>query len=60
MQVEQEIEADDVDVIDHVLDCDVERNELLKEFNELTGDEGEEGAQGKANKLKVKLSAERI
>jgi hypothetical protein len=33
--VEQEAEADDVSVLDHVLRCDVERERLLKEQAEI-------------------------
>jgi hypothetical protein len=35
LQVEQEAEADDVCVLDHVLRCDVEREKLLKEQQEI-------------------------
>ncbi|CDW90593.1 abc transporter f family member 3-like [Stylonychia lemnae] len=35
LQVEQEVEADDISVLQHVLNCDVEREKLLKELNEL-------------------------
>ncbi len=35
LQVEQEAEADDVCVLDHVLRCDVERERLLKEEQEI-------------------------
>ena len=36
LQVEQEIEGDDVTVLEHILNCDVERNELLAKLKELT------------------------
>lgn len=35
LQVEQEAEADDVSVLEHVLRCDVERERLLKEQHEI-------------------------
>jgi len=36
LQVEQEIEGDDISVVQHVLNCDVERLELLEEMDRLT------------------------
>lgn len=33
LQVEQEVEADDKTVLEHVLECDVERTALLEELN---------------------------
>ena len=36
LQVEQEIEGDDVTVLEHILNCDVERNELLAKLKELS------------------------
>lgn len=35
LQVEQEIEGDDMTVLQHILNCDVERVALLKELEEL-------------------------
>ncbi len=35
LQVEQEVEADDISVLQHMLNCDVERERLLKEQSEL-------------------------
>jgi ABC-type multidrug transport system fused ATPase/permease subunit len=35
LQVEQEVEGDDKTVLDHILDCDVERNEMLFQLNDL-------------------------
>lgn len=32
LQVEQEVEGDNKTVLQHILDCDVERTALLKEF----------------------------
>ena len=37
LQVEQEIEGDDITVLQHILNCDVERNELLEKLAELSG-----------------------
>ena len=34
MQVEQEVEGDDITVLQHILNCDVERTALLKELAE--------------------------
>jgi ATP-binding cassette subfamily F protein 3 len=36
LQVEQEIEGDDVSVLQHILDCDVERTKLLEESHDLS------------------------
>lgn len=36
LQVEQEVEADSKTVLDHILDCDVERKRLLEEMDECT------------------------
>ena len=36
LQVEQEIEGDDITVLQHILNCDVERNELLERLAELS------------------------
>jgi ATP-binding cassette subfamily F protein 3 len=33
LQVEQEVEADTKSVLDHILDCDVERKDLLEEID---------------------------
>lgn len=35
LQVEQEIEGDDVSVLQHILNCDVERNALFEEMDDL-------------------------
>jgi ATP-binding cassette subfamily F protein 3 len=35
LQVEQEVEGDDKTVLQHLLDCDVERNRLLDELQSL-------------------------
>lgn len=35
LQVEQEAEADEKSVLDHILDCDVERRALMAEFDEI-------------------------
>lgn len=35
LQVEQEIDGDDVTVLQHILNCDVERNKLLQEAHDL-------------------------
>lgn len=53
LQVEQEVDGDDVSVLDHVLACDVERTELLREFEELTN-EADEPAPSKSNNKKGK------
>ena len=36
LQVEQEVEGDDFTVLEHVLNCDVERKALLEEMEEIT------------------------
>jgi len=36
LQVEQEVVGDTKSVLDHILDCDVERNRLLKELKKIT------------------------
>jgi len=42
LQVEQEVEKDDISVLQHILNCDVERTELLEEMAGLTTiDDGE-------------------
>jgi ATP-binding cassette subfamily F protein 3 len=49
LQVEQECPSDDMTVLDHILNCDVERNTLLKEMNKLTKAKDEEmDAESKA------------
>lgn len=35
LQVEQEIDGDDISVLNHVLNCDVERNQLLRKKEQL-------------------------
>ncbi len=35
LQVEQEVEGDTKSVLQHILDCDIERNNLLEEFEQL-------------------------
>ena len=35
LQVEQEVEGDNITVLQHILNCDVERTELLRELDEL-------------------------
>jgi hypothetical protein len=35
LQVEQETEGDDITVLQHVLNCDVERERLLKEQQDI-------------------------
>ena len=55
LQVEQEVAGDDIPVLKHVLDCDVERLELLKQQQELplidTSEMEPEEKQEIANKL---------
>ena len=36
LQVEQEVEADEKSILNHVLDCDVERKRLMEELEELS------------------------
>ena len=36
LQVEQEVEADTKSVLDHILDCDIERKALLEELEAIT------------------------
>jgi ATP-binding cassette subfamily F protein 3 len=36
LQVEQEVEGDDITVLEHILDCDVERKDLLEELDYLS------------------------
>jgi len=36
LQVEQEIDGDDISVLQHILNCDVERTDLLQEMEDLT------------------------
>jgi aspartyl/asparaginyl beta-hydroxylase (cupin superfamily) len=36
LQVEQEIDGDDVTVLQHILNCDVERTKLLQEMEDLS------------------------
>ena len=36
LQVEQEVEKDDITVLQHILNCDVERTELLEELERIT------------------------
>lgn len=40
--------------------CDIERDELLKEFKELTEEEEDSSVSAKVNKHKTKQNAERI
>lgn len=47
LQVEQEVEGDDVCVLQHILACDVEREALLKELEDLTNAEEEEPVKKK-------------
>lgn len=35
LQVEQEVPGDDITILDHVLACDTERTQLMKEAEEL-------------------------
>jgi len=53
LQVEQEVEADEKSVLQHILDCDVERTELMEEMEELC----EEG-DGDKKKSKKEKAAE--
>lgn len=41
LQVEQEVEADDKTVLEHILDCDVERTELMEEMEELMNEDND-------------------
>jgi ATP-binding cassette subfamily F protein 3 len=42
LQVEQECPSDDTSVLDHILNCDVERSALLAEMNSLTKSKDED------------------
>jgi ATPase subunit of ABC transporter with duplicated ATPase domains len=41
LQVEQEVEADEKTVLQHILDCDVERTELMEEMEELMNEDND-------------------
>lgn len=36
LQVEQEVEGDEITVLEHILNCDVERKDLMAEIDQLT------------------------
>lgn len=57
LQVEQEIDGDDITVLQHILNCDVERNELLEEMNDLVHLQDDELTE-EQTKQRVKRLAE--
>ena len=42
LQVEQEVVGDDISVLNHVLSCDIERLDLMKELAELSAKDTKE------------------
>lgn len=60
LQVEQEIIGDDKSVLDHVLECDEERLNLLNEQNELIEYEGTDDEIIAANSTRLAEIAERL
>eukprot|EP00347_Sterkiella_histriomuscorum_P009134 403342390 len=60
LQVEQEVEADDISVLQHVLNCDVERNKLLNELNELMQKENLTPVEQVETNVKIQAVNERL
>jgi ATP-binding cassette subfamily F protein 3 len=55
LQVEQEVEGDDKTVLEHILECDVEREELLAEMNQLSKQD-----ESAMDKDEIAMSAKRV
>ena len=62
LQVEQEVVGDEKTVLDHILDCDVERKDLLHELECFqTADETDMSTEEKANRtLRLTAISERL
>ena len=60
LQVEQEAEADDVCVLDHVMRCDVEREKLLQEQREIEEKKGETKEEKDENTKRLAKIFERL
>ncbi len=60
LQVEQEAEADDVCVLDHVMRCDVEREKLLQEQKEIEEMKGETKEEKDENTRRLAKIFERL
>ena len=57
LQVEQETEGDDISVLQHILNCDVERTSLLKEMEDLTNIPDSEMTEHQSSERSVRLAA---
>ena len=56
LQVEQEVEGDEITVLQHILNCDVERSALLEELEGLTGLEDNEMLESDANDKNIRIA----
>ena len=57
LQVEQEVEGDDITVLQHLLNCDVERAALLKELSELEAIPDSEMTEAQLSEKAVRMSS---